>query len=370
MNGVIGMLDLLKNSKLDAKQSDQLGMAKQSAESLLNLINDILDFSKIEAGELNVEQVSFDINDLLESTVRPQQITADAKALTMVLIPERVDRHFVVGDPLRLAQILNNLISNAIKFTEAGSITIKYSVIKTLRDLTLKVTVTDTGVGITPAAQVHLFDSFTQADTSTTREFGGTGLGLAISKQLCGLMEGEILVDSTVGEGSTFNFSIKLGIAKNNDSQLMVESAPSEEILAGMQVLLVEDNDINQQVMLAILETLDIDVVVANDGQEALDILSESEAAKFHLILMDCQMPRLDGYEATGRIRDGESGSTWANIPIVALTANAMEGDREKCMAAGMDDYLTKPIDVGDLEHTLIRLLPTEQPRFSSRPNR
>lgn len=370
MNGVIGMLDLLANSRLDGKQRDQLGMARQSAESLLTLINDILDFSKIEAGELSVEAVTFDIHEFFATTVKTQQAEAEAKGLEFELIQERLDVQQVAGDPLRLGQVVTNLLSNAIKFTERGSITMRYQIVQGQQDLALKVSVEDTGVGISPGVQAHLFDSFTQADSSTTREFGGTGLGLAISKQLCELMDGDISVESKKGEGSTFSFVTKLNMPRLGSALVAPEAPAASELPSGARALLVEDNEINQQVMLAILETLDMEAEIANDGQEALDILSEATASEFQVILMDCQMPRLDGYEATRRIRAGEAGQTYQQIPIIALTANAMEGDREKCMDAGMDDYLTKPIDVIELEDTLQRLIPHSENPSSAHQNR
>lgn len=359
MNGVIGMLELLSGSELNDKQSGQLGLAKQSAESLLGLINDILDFSKIEAGELAIEQVDFNVADLITNTVNTQQTVANEKGLKLSVVAERVENHSVCGDPLRVAQVMNNLLSNALKFTETGSVTVRYQLIEAKDHLSLRVSVADTGIGITQKSMSTLFDSFTQADASTTREFGGTGLGLAISKQLCELMDGKLEVESEFGKGSTFSFSIKLASASQNNIVTSVETTSSPEI-SEVRVLLVEDNEINQQVMLALLETLEIEVEIANDGQEALDILAESPNDSFQAILMDCQMPRLDGYEATRRIRSGETGNAFKTVPIIALTANAMDGDREKCMAAGMDDYLTKPIDIPALEDTLGRYLSVE----------
>ena len=357
MNGVIGMLELLSQGELEKKQQEQLGLAKQSAESLLSLINDILDFSKIEAGELRVERVDFNIADLITKTVTTQQTIAVDKGVALSVIAERIEQHEVMGDPLRLSQVINNLLSNALKFTDSGSVTVRYQVTTAKSDLNLTLSVTDTGIGIAPSVMPRLFDSFTQVDASTTREFGGTGLGLAISKQLCELMNGKISVTSEIGKGSTFTVSIKLAKAMAGSTRENSEIELSPPSVTQVRALLVEDNEINQQVMLALLETLDIEVEVANDGQEALDILAESNRGKFQVVLMDCQMPRVDGYEATRRIRNGEIGADYQQIPIIALTANAMDGDREKCLDSGMNDYLSKPIDVPALEATLGRYL-------------
>ena len=207
------------------------------------------------------------------------------------------------------------------------------------------------------AALPFLFDSFSQADTSTTRKFGGTGLGLSITKQLCELMDGDISVKSELGKGSTFEFSIRL--ARPISTLVTKEKPHTTQSFSNLRVLLVEDNFINQEVMLAILKGLEVEVFVANDGLEALSMLSYSQATPFDLILMDCQMPNMDGYEATQRIRKGDAGELFINIPIAALTANVMNSEREKCLDAGMNEYLTKPIDIDDLKTVLLKYQPT-----------
>jgi len=361
MNGVIGMIELVSRTKLDETQQDFITTAKRSANSLLMIINDILDFSKIEAGELSLEQVEFDVERLFTELTHDLQFQANKKGLTLELMKENVEHKKVLGDPHRITQIFNNLLSNAIKFTPTGTILIEYGLTVLDDHLQLNVIVTDTGIGISDTALPHLFDSFSQADMSTTRKFGGTGLGLAITKQLCELMGGAITAKSKLGEGSVFEFSVKLNLP--NPAVSPVEQTNNDETkvnFAQLCVLVVEDNLINQEVMRAILKDLNIELKIANDGLEALDILADPEAMTFDLILMDCQMPNLDGYETTRRIRAGEVGNMFRQIPIAALTANTMNSDREKCFAAGMNEYLSKPIDHQALRLMLKKYLPHE----------
>jgi signal transduction histidine kinase/ActR/RegA family two-component response regulator len=361
MNGVIGMIDHVSRTNLNDQQKDFMATAKRSADSLMIVINDILDFSKIEAGELTIERLEFDIEPLFIELIHDQQFQANEKALELKLIKKNIQQTKVVGDPHRIIQILNNLLSNAIKFTQVGSITVEYDLERHNDQMSLSVVVTDTGIGISKEAMPNLFDSFSQADMSTTRKFGGTGLGLAITKQLCMLMGGDITVQSKLGEGSVFQFSVKL---ETGEPTILEEKPQPTEIssdFANLHVLLVEDNFINQEVMKAILDGQNIEVKVANDGLEALSILTDPQSEIFDLILMDCQMPNLDGYEATRRIRAGDAGKTVCNIPIVALTANTMNSEREKCLDAGMNDYLTKPINTDALESILIKYQPPAQ---------
>lgn len=360
MNGVIGMIELVSRSKLDEEQKDFIATAKRSAESLLIVINDILDFSKIEAGELTIERVEFDLEQFFAELIHDQQFQANEKGLKLELEKQYVQQTKVVGDPHRIIQILNNLLSNAIKFTGSGSIIVQYG-LNTLDDhLRLSVVVTDTGIGVSTASLPYLFDSFSQADMSTTRNFGGTGLGLAITKQLCELMGGSITAQSKLGEGSVFQFSVQLG---SPDPTTIQEEKPRATStltnFANLRVLLVEDNFINQEVMIAILKGLEIKVDVANDGLEAITMLADPQSATFDLILMDCQMPNMDGYEATRRIRTGDAGERFRKIPIIALTANTMNNEREKCLNAGMNEYLTKPINTDALKSILAKYQPT-----------
>ena len=360
MNGVIGMIELVSNSTLDEEQQDFIATAKRSADSLMIIINDILDFSKIEAGELTLERVEFDVVQVFSEFIHDQQFLANKKGLKLKLEKQYVKQAKVVGDPHRIIQVMNNLLSNAIKFTESGSILVQYNLNTHDDHLCLSVVVTDTGIGVSDASLPYLFDSFSQADLSTTRNFGGTGLGLAITKQLCELMGGVITVQSKSGEGSVFQFSVLLAIPDPAITQQeKPRSSTSSVNFSNLRVLLVEDNFINQEVMIAILKGLEIKVDVADDGIVALTMLTHSQLPTYDLILMDCQMPNLDGYEATRRIRAGDAGELYSKIPIIALTANTMNSDREKCLDAGMNEYLTKPINTDVLKSILAEYLPT-----------
>jgi signal transduction histidine kinase/ActR/RegA family two-component response regulator len=356
MSGVIGMIELVSRSNLDEEQKDFIATAKRSAESLLMIINDILDFSKIEAGELTIELVEFDVEQLFAELIYDRKFQANEKGLKLELVKEYVQPGKVAGDPYRITQVLNNLLSNAIKFTESGTIIVKYSLITLDDHLRLSAVVSDTGIGVSDAMLPYLFGSFSQADSSTTRKFGGTGLGLSICRDLCELMSGDITAQSKLGEGSTFQFSVKL--ASSVATEVSEEMPCSTQYFTNLRVLLVEDNLVNQQVMLAVLEDLGVNVDVANDGLEALDMLRPSPSAKYDLILMDCQMPNLDGYETTRRIRAGDVGEVFRLIPIAALTANAMSSERKKCFDAGMNEHLTKPINTRALKAMLAKCQP------------
>ena len=360
MNGVIGMIELVSRSKMNEQQKDFISTAKRSAESLMIIINDILDFSKIEAGELTIERVEFDLEQIFTELIHDQRFLANKKGLKFELEKQYVQQVKVVGDPHRITQVLNNLLSNAIKFTESGSIIVQYGLNTLDNHLHLNVVVTDTGIGVSDTSLPYLFDSFSQADMSTTRNFGGTGLGLAITKQLCELMGGGITAHSKLGEGSVFQFSVQLDtpdpVAAQKEN---IHATTSLADFSKLRVLLVEDNLINQEVMIAILGSLKINVDVANDGLEAVTILTHFQSSTFDLILMDCQMPNLDGYETTRRIRAGDAGELSSKIPIIALTANTMNSEREKCINAGMNEYLTKPINTNALKSILAEYQPT-----------
>ncbi|BFM17054.1 hypothetical protein R50073_32370 [Maricurvus nonylphenolicus] len=501
MNGVLGMLNLLKREQLSQKQRHYLGLAKSSADSLLILINDILDFSKIEAGKLELEYIDYDLISQLGDFVETMGHRAQDKGLELILDSTQVKHTMVKGDPGRLRQILTNLVSNAIKFTEQGEIVIRVGLEHAGESgLILYASVSDTGIGI-PASKIdNLFDSFTQVDASTTRKFGGTGLGLAIVKQLTELMGGSISVHSKEGKGSSFKFSILLqesgqsleaqpqadisgshilvvddnetnrevvrgqlqcwgatittacsgpealnllsrylpktfdaaildmqmpdmdgatlgktirenplfdgmpmimmtsigergdanhfsklgfaayfpkpattsdlyqalgvviGVKPHNRQDLPLITRHNVKDLSGsnynhnLRILMVEDNRTNQAVALGMLEDLGLEADVAFNGQEAIDMLNNCPAdAPYQIILMDCQMPVLDGYQTTAEIRSGAAGENYKTIPIVAMTANAMQGDKEKCLEAGMDDYMSKPISTDDLEQNIRR---------------
>ena len=516
MNGVLGMLELLLNTKLNEEQSSFTKLAQSSAKSLLTLLSGILDFSKIDAGKMNLELVDFNLNNMLHKLTDTTILQAQKKSLSLILDTSAIDASLVIGDPKRLKQILNNLVDNAIKFTEKGEITIRAELIS--KDETtwqFHCLITDTGLGIPIEKQHQLFDAFTQVDSSTTRVYGGTGIGLAIAKKLCVLMNGNISVSSDEGVGSTFSFIVEL--KKSHKSQLLapetemknlhllvvddnqtnrellsekltdwganvtvannmenalsiceqrileadkpffdiaflntkmpdvdqdgavlvlkkeqrfsqmkfvlmtsniskvdyqyfvdlgfsrnsleppktsdlrntlqviaentqvlqptqplvnhqdlqdVKTAESENSLretvwpTSTHILLVEDNMINLEVAKGILKGFNLTADTASCGLEALTALQNSESEyPYNLILMDCQMPRMDGYETTREIRNNTAGERYNNIPIVAVTANAMQGDREKCIDSGMDDYLTKPINIENLYALLNKYL-------------
>ncbi|MGH1486894.1 MAG: response regulator [Cellvibrionaceae bacterium] len=501
MNGVLGTLDLMLKGELNEQQQHYTHLAKSSADSLLVIINDILDFSKIEAGKLEIENIDFDLPHLMGEIAESIAMKAQEKGLELILDTAEVNLDKVKGDPNRIRQIMNNIIGNAIKFTSEGEVLIKAS-IKDFDDqyLQFNCDVIDTGIGIPEEKQTMLFNSFSQVDASTTREYGGTGLGLAIVNQLCVLMDGSITINSKPGNGSQFTISLALekssdantvkpsknitdknivilGKNKNNlktlanqlscweinsttfkfeeellnhiknkennidliiidmefseekqrslfkkletvcpeakkiimttmvnkgDSNLfkelnilgsfskpiktedwfniftlafdkkqkepeknnnnIAEHEPNEN---SKSILLVEDNLINQQIAVANLEMLGFQVDIAENGLEAIDKLKQSTIeSRYNLVFMDCQMPEMDGYQATKAIRKGKADNTnlgktgvFSGIPIVAMTANAMKGDREKCIAAGMDDYMSKPIDPDELQEKLHKWL-------------
>jgi signal transduction histidine kinase/ActR/RegA family two-component response regulator len=355
MNGVIGMLQLLEEEPLNTNQKKYVQLATSSADSLLTLINDILDFSKIEAGKLDIEIIDFDIHDLFKALVLSMSHRIKSPELTLILDIESIENRIVLGDPGRIRQILTNLLSNAIKFTPHGKIVIHAALNANDNNdsshLELHCNISDTGIGIPANKLDQLFDSFTQTDSSTTREYGGTGLGLSIVKKLCQLMDGDVNVRSVEGQGSQFSFILKL---RHSDAILQPtptlsicnKETPHIELAeADQHLLLVEDNSVNQFVALSILKKLGLHVEVAKNGQEAIDRLKQFGDQYYSLILMDCQMPVMDGFIATKNIRNGDAGDNYCDIPIIAMTANAMQGDREKCINAGMSDYLSKPID-------------------------
>lgn len=354
INGIIGMTQLLMKSTLNESQAHFAKLTKMSADALLTLVNDILDFSKIEAGKLDIEKIDVNLPELLDVINDSFNFKAEEKSLALSLTIDDDVPHNVISDPTRIRQILNNLISNAFKFTQQGEIKIAVSHL----DQQLLFSVEDTGIGIPKDKAMNLFDKFTQLDTSTTRRYGGTGLGLAISKQLSTLMGGEIGVNSVEGKGSLFWFTIALvpaGIS-TPQPQSTTESPPAEPALQDipLTILLVEDNYINQQVCIEFLVSLGHQVILASDGQQALDRLNTGQA--FDVILMDCQMPVLDGYETTRAIRQDTSGLFDINIPIIALTANAMEDDKQKCLRSGMNYYLAKPFNIDELSSSLTKL--------------
>ena len=345
MSGVIGMMELLLDGPLTVEQREQLKTAQSCAHTLLALLNDMLDLSKIEAGKMDLEEIPFDGRKLMADCVRSHQVTAAAKGIALDWEVDPAVPRQLLGDPLRMRQVLTNLLSNAVRFTDKGavlaSITVDPTGISPGAPLTLVINVSDTGTGIPQEQQAWIFEKFTQADGSISRRFGGTGLGLAITKSLVELHGGNITVESEVGVGSTFKVLLPILAAPEPLAVLDGRAeSPSENATAERgSILLVEDNLINQKVVISLLRKKGYRIDVANNGQEALDRLSSSS---YHLILMDVQMPVLDGLETTRRIRQNPA---WAGLPIVAMTAHAMNGDRERCLQAGMNAYLAKPVD-------------------------
>jgi signal transduction histidine kinase/HPt (histidine-containing phosphotransfer) domain-containing protein len=373
MNGVIGMTNLLLATELSVEQKEMTRTVKVCADSLLTIISDILDFSKIEAGKLSVEMSNFDPRKTVESVVELLAEQAHAKGIKLAALVRSNVAAGVRGDAGRLRQVLTNLVGNAIKFTEEGEVFLQVTE-ETSADLAtiLRFTIGDTGIGIPLEAQYRLFQPFTQADGSTTRKYGGTGLGLAISKQLVELMGGEIGFSSKLGQGTTFWFTARMEKQVVPASDLLNISKPvtPERRVAPdkshVRILLVEDYVINQDVAVRQLKQLGYRADVVSDGLEALNAL---ELNRYDIVLMDCQMPVLDGYDATAGIRKKEaSGIFGRRTPVIAMTANAMMGDREKCIAAGMDDYITKPIQADDLQRALEQWAPRSDLRVEAIP--
>jgi PAS domain S-box-containing protein len=353
MNAVIGMSNLLMDTGLNEHQKDYAQTIRNGAESLLTVLNDILDFSKIEAGQLHFEHLDFDLRETIKGVIELLSPKAIAKHLDLRSeIPHSVPCK-LRGDPSRLRQVLMNLVGNAIKFTEVGEVSVSVALeSESDTGVRLLFDVTDTGIGIPLEAQPRLFRPFSQADGSTTRKFGGTGLGLAISKQIVELMGGSCAVRSKPGEGATFWFNApfaKQTAATKSDGKDSERPAQNSQPVRSLHVLLAEDNLVNQRVAALQLKKLGHQIDTASNGIEVLNAL---QSKSYDVIIMDCQMPEMDGYEAARQIREGSIAN---RIPIIALTANAMQGDREKCIEAGMDDYLSKPMRLPDLQDALRR---------------
>ncbi len=349
MNGIIGMTELALDPLSSADERQEfMRIVKSSAAGLLEIINDILDISKIEAGKLEVEHVAFDLHRTVTDSLLPLELHARNKGLDLTCrIDADVPLH-VIGDPLRLRQVLINLIGNAIKFSDHGSIVVGLR-LGSRDDSTAMVrcAVGDSGIGIAADQFGEIFAAFSQADTSTTRKYGGTGLGLAISNRLVELMGGAMKVESELGKGSTFSFTVALGLVPASAAARATSAADNQSPATGkasqaLNVLLVEDNPVNQKLAVRLLEKWGHHVVIAANGKEALDRVRSGQACD--LVLMDMQMPVMGGIEATKLIRADEAANSRRRLPIVAMTANAMTGDRDACLAAGMDDYLSKPI--------------------------
>lgn len=346
MNGVMGMLDSLLETSLDTEQRDMAKMALNSAEGLLNILNDILDTSKLEAGAIELELIPVDINMLAKELECMFQNLVRDKSILFKIDVQSDSPLCIIGDPTRLRQVLVNLVGNAIKFTDHGIISLNVVIYESM----LRFEVEDTGIGIPKHACATLFDRFTQADVSTTRKFGGTGLGLAIAHQLVELMGGQLCVKSVLGEGSCFYFQIPL---RRSYEAKAVESAKAPEVnLAALSILVAEDVLVNQLVVRRMLERQGHEVTLVENGREAVEAV---ESGSFDLILMDVHMPEMDGIQATKQIR--ALNSRTSEVPIIALTANAMKGDRERYLEAGMNEYTTKPIQRGHLFSCIQKVL-------------
>lgn len=390
MNGVIGMTELLLNSKLNKEQRECATTIYDSGILLLSLLNDILDLSKVEAGEMEFEKTPIILRTVVEQVINLMQVKARGKGIGLKLDYDPDLPHMLMADPVRIRQVLMNLVGNAIKFTKKGYVALDVCKLRQQDgQVTVRFAVLDTGEGIPESKIEHIFDKFSQADSSTTRKYGGTGLGLAIARLLVEKMGGQIKVESVLGQGSNFHFILQLALpiegfltqankaqANNMSDESQHEVMPyktetGSAVLGRMlqeqdykistqfkgHVLVVEDFPPNQRMAQIMLQKMGCKVTIAVDGEEAIDILEE-KYRQFEVVLMDCQMPNMDGYEATRVIR---SYSWGREIPVIAMTANALQGDKEQCISAGMDDYIAKPIRAAELTSVLGRYLQAEQ---------
>jgi signal transduction histidine kinase/ActR/RegA family two-component response regulator len=347
LNGALGMMQLLSNTQLNAEQNHYLLIARESSELLLNIVNNILDFSEIEKGELQLQEKYFDINAIFDNLLTPLSYEAKKKGLefTAHIDPQLKDIN-VLGDDVRIRQILLNLVANAVKFTPHGSVTIALNALQlTGKQATLELKVTDTGIGISEKDQQIIFDSFRQADGSHRRKYGGSGLGLAIVRRLCDLMNADISLTSTENKGSAF--TIRWSCPYQISSDLEHHTLQEETLLAGKTVLIVEDNPINQLLVSKILRRWGMTTVTTDNGAEALIAI---EKQHFDIILMDLQMPVMDGFEATQAIR---RHAQYRHTPIIALTANNFKDDSDYCFRVGMNDFLSKPVSLTNLKEKI-----------------
>ena len=354
MNAILGLSELALDTDLDADQAELLEGVRKAGDHLLTIINDILDISKIEAGKMELEAAEFDLDEVLASVSSTGTASAGRKGLRLRIQKADDVPSCLIGDRVRLRQVLMNLLSNAIKFTDTGSVTVAVRRDETLEDgrLSLAFSVEDTGIGVPRDKQELIFESFRQADGDISRRFGGTGLGLAISRRLVALMDGRLWLDSEPGRGSTFHFTARFSPAEVTGTET---AAPSRTPISNradtpLSILLTEDNEMNIQFANLLLNKLGHRVTVARSGEAALTALGRD---RFDVVLMDVEMPDMDGMETTRRIRRGDCGKSAATVPIIALTAHAFSGFRERCLAAGMNGYIPKPIDIEALSRTL-----------------
>lgn len=353
IHGVMGVASLLTDTHLEPEQRELVGIVQASAKSLLTVVNDILDLSKAEAGKIALESIPFDAAAIIRDVCHTLQFGFQKKGLNLVMDLPAETPEWVLGDPTRLRQVLINLITNAMKFSDDGSVIISLrSEEVDAQHRRLHFAVTDAGIGISEEAQRGIFRSFSQVDASTTRRFGGTGLGLSICKHLVELMGGSIAVKSAIGQGSTFFFDVPFCVAEGAARVQTPDAIDVPAPAVAQSILVAEDNQVNQLIVVRMLQKLGHHVQCVANGRQALEALEKSH---YDMVLMDCQMPEMDGLEATRAIR-ASSNTAMAQIPIIAMTANAMAGDRELCLEAGMNDYLSKPVSMQEIARTIARL--------------
>lgn len=356
MNAVVGLSNILAmNKTLPVRETEMVKTLQVSAQSLMSLINDLLDISKIESNSVKVEQIPFTLSEIINEVLSVLSVRAEEKNIAMDSDCAPVDETPVIGDPLRIRQILMNLVSNAIKFTEHGRVSISLKAIREKEDaIDILLTVTDTGIGIPHDKLEAIFDKFSQADTSITRKYGGTGLGLAISRSLAEMMGGRLSVKSDYGNGAEFTLHLPL---RKASSDVRIASSSAKSVNKGqkpnaLRILLVEDYKPNILVAQSMLENLGYEVDVAMNGKEALEKIQKNRDS-YAAVLMDIQMPQMDGFEATYFIREEEKEKNLIPLPVIAITAHALRGDREKCLSAGMNDYIAKPFEMSELKSVL-----------------
>lgn len=358
MNAIMGMIYLIQKTDLNEKQRDYTAKIQASSQHLLGIINDILDFSKIEAGKYEIEKIDFKLDQVINNLAALTSEKCSSKGIKLIFDVDPEVPNNLKGDPLRIGQVLINYTNNAIKFTENGEIIVRIKKEKEFKNnCIIRFEVKDTGIGMTEEQKSKLFQPFQQADTSTTRKYGGTGLGLVISKQLAALMNGEVGVQSEVGKGSTFWFTANLALNRLMEEEDRPRNITEEKLdyVKGKYILLVEDNELNQQVAMEILENMGFVIDIAENGEIAVTKVNEKH---YDVVLMDMQMPVMDGVEAAKQIRENPK---YESIPIIAMTANAMAADRERCLNAGMNDHITKPIDPKKLFTILLKWLPDKK---------
>jgi signal transduction histidine kinase/CheY-like chemotaxis protein/HPt (histidine-containing phosphotransfer) domain-containing protein len=341
MNAILGFAGLLQKTKLDKNQHEYVRSIRSSAENLLTIINDILDLSRIESGMMHIETLPFNLRELLDSLVTMMKVKAQNRNLYLRTESDESVPEILRGDAVRLTQILLNLISNALKFTHEGGVVVKLDLVERKEESCLvRFTICDTGIGIDPEKQKTIFDRFQQAQPETTRRYGGTGLGLSIVKQLVEIQNGAIFVASELGKGSVFTVMLPYQIAGKDESAVPAPILVAEPLIQKIKLLVAEDNAMNRKLVQHLLEHWQIDFDIVNNGAEAVQVLS-TRGKEYDMVLMDIQMPEMDGYTATEKIRF----DLHLNLPIIAMTAHALAGEKERCIGAGMDDYISKPID-------------------------